>query len=127
MCWVSSTRKTRRMLSRWSWRGGRLLCVASDAAGGDQSGSKLAWMPLAGARGEQGGMSSAAAGRGAGRGQHRQLEVVEAEVAVGLGAREATTEAAAAGLVAGMAAAVRRRRRTPCHGAPARRAPSPPL
>jgi hypothetical protein len=105
------------MRSRWSWRGGWLLCVASEAAGADESGSKLARTPLAGARGEQGGVSSAAARRGAGRGRRRQLEVVEAEVAVG--ARAATTEGAAAGLVAGMATAVRRRR--PRGGRTARR------
>jgi hypothetical protein len=122
---VSGTGKTRRIRSRWSWRGGWLLCVASEAAGGDESGSKLARTPLAGARGEQGGVSSAALAEEPGRGRWRQFEVVEAEMAVG--ARASTTEEAAAGLMVGLAAAVRRRRRTPCHGAPARRAPSPPL
>ena len=77
------------MRSRGSWRGGRLLPVASDAPGGDQSISERARAPLEGARGEQGGVGSAAAGRGAGRGR-RQLEVPEAEVAAG--ARAATAE-----------------------------------
>jgi hypothetical protein len=49
--------------SRGSWRGGRLLGVASDAAGRDQSGSELAQTPLEGARAEQGGVSSAAVGQ----------------------------------------------------------------
>jgi hypothetical protein len=69
--------------------------------------SERARAPLEGARGEQGGVGSAAAGRGAGRGR-RQLEVPEAEVAAG--ARAATAEEAATGLVPGVAAAVRRRR-----------------
>jgi hypothetical protein len=93
---VSSTGKKRRTRSRGSWRGERLLRVASDAAGGDQSGSKLARAPLAGARGEQGAVSSAAAGRGARRGRRQQLEVAEAEVAAG--ARAATAEEVAVGL-----------------------------
>jgi hypothetical protein len=114
---VSSTGKKRRVRSCGSWRGGRLLRVASDAAGGDQSDSELARTPLEGARGEQGGMGSAAAGRGAGRGRRRQLEVAEEEVAAG--ARAATAEEAAMGLVAGVAAAVRRRR--PRGGRTARR------
>jgi hypothetical protein len=114
---VSSTGKKRRVRSCGSWRGGRLLCVASDAAGGDQSDSELARTPLEGARGEQGGMGSAAAGRGAGRGRRRQLEVAEEEVAAG--ARAATAEEAAMGLVAGVAAAVGRRR--PRGGRTARR------
>jgi hypothetical protein len=114
---VSSTGKKRRVRSCGSWRGGRLLRVASDAAGGDQSDSELARTPLEGARGEQGGMGSAAAGRGAGRGRRRQLEVAEEEVAAG--ARAATAEEAAMGLVAGVAAAVGRRR--PRGGRTARR------
>jgi hypothetical protein len=105
------------MRSRWSWRGGWLLCVASEAAGADESGSKLARTPLAGARGEQGGVSSAALAEELGRGRWRQFEVVEAEMAVG--ARAATTEEAAAGLMASMTAAVRRRR--PRGGRTARR------
>ena len=96
------------MRSRGSWCGGRLLRVANDAAGGDQSGSERARTPLEGARGEQGGVGSAAAGRGAGRGRRRQLEVAEVEVAAG--ARAATAEEAAMGLVPGAAASVRRRR-----------------
>ena len=44
------------MQSRWSWRGGGLLRVASEAAGGYESGSKLARTPLAGAWGEQCGL-----------------------------------------------------------------------
>ena len=105
------------MRSRWSWRGGRLLRVASGAVGGDQSGSELARAPLQGARGEQGGVGSAAVGRGAGRGLRRQLEVMEAEVAAG--ARAATAEEVATGLAAGVAAVVRRRR--PRGGRTARR------
>jgi hypothetical protein len=105
------------MRSRGSWRGERLLRVASDAAGGDQSGSERARAPLEGARGEQGGVGSAAAGRGAGRGRRRRLEVAEAEVAAG--ARVATAEEAAMGLVPGVAAAGRRRR--PRGGRTARR------
>jgi hypothetical protein len=48
---VSGTGKKRHMRSRGSWRGGRLLGVASDAAGRDQSGSELAQTPLLGAHG----------------------------------------------------------------------------
>jgi hypothetical protein len=64
---VSSTGNKGGVRSSRSWRGGWLLCVASDAASGDKCDSERARTQLEGARGEKGAVRSAAAGRGAGR------------------------------------------------------------
>jgi hypothetical protein len=85
-------------------------CVATDAAGGEQGNTELAWAQMEGARAEEGRLGLLAAGRGAGR-RARRREWQLVVVVVAAAAMVAMVGAVLAVVVAVVAAERQRRPR----------------